>query len=1278
MAFPDDFIRAAMLILCSCIVPGWLKPVHAVTDLASAPVNYLIASQVKPNIYFILDDSGSMNWSFMGDEVVANGYEKTVGYRSHLCNKIYYNPAVTYPVPVRPDGTPYPSQSFTSASYDGFNPQSVTVNLSISFTAWRTASSVLPVPVSTESAIYRADCGTSTSACTANGSGDYPNLPEPAYYFVYRGNHADHLGDNSSADECREAVRASSSSNWSKIVVGSSSGPNGKDERGNFANWYSYHRTRVLTMKTALGRALRDFDEQFRVGFSAISDSGVDSAKPGFLKIADFDATQKQQLYAKLYAIDSNASTPLRAALSKAGRLYAGKLSDTDDPVQFSCQQNFTILSTDGYWNTAGEKPGYGPRQIDGTTDVGDQDHDLPRPFTDGDPDGGKVRAARLVLTPALTSAAKTMIVDSVTVDGVELMSTLVGVYTTTDLPADAIRLGIEIETWLRRSGYHAVAQGAVVYVIAPAGASPAQTPVIRTRGAISIAAEPFQEIARASRLANTLADVAAYYFNTDLRQPAFSNCPNTRDVCTNNVPVLPGQPGGSHQHMVTHTLGLGASGTLRYQEDYEQASSGDFRDIVNGKRAWPDPMFFSGPERIDDLWHAAVNGGGHYFNASSPESLAKALVSAMTAIRSATGAAAAAATSNQEPAEGDNLLFATRYRSIYWDGEIEARRIGLSDGSISADIEWAASAQLDSKVGSASDARSIWLQSASNLRLLKQLVWSELDATERSYFLHACETAPVLSQCANFSDSEKSALTGERLLNYLRGQRGFEDRPDNELRLFRRREHVLGATTNAQPVYVGRPAFRYADDNYGAFRDERQASRKGIVYVAANDGMLHAFSAATGAEVWAMVPAGVLPRMRIAADQKYGKQFTYLLDGTPVAADICPGTTSVSCSPDQWRTILVAGMGAAGREFYALDITDPDRPSALWRFNASSDNDLGYALGRPLITKQRDGRWIVLLTSGYNNVNPGSGKGFLYVLDAYTGELLQKIGTGAGSASAPSGLAQLNGWVESLLDNTGTRFYAGDLLGNVWRFDIDDLYPPQGREAMLLAQLARNGTPQSITTRPELSEVRVGTQRISLVTVATGSYLGLSDAADKTIQSIYTFKDELRSTGIADVRDDRKMVKQILMAGAGNSGQRTISANSVNWQESDGWYLDLAIDGTATGERVTLDPDQQLGVLRIVSNLPDGTPCRPGAQSWLYEFDYLTGSYLPLAQDQVVGRKISSGTLSAGARTLKLGDKTVTLLTDESGKLNNMPGLAATASVNPVRRVSWRELDEQ
>ena len=1244
-------------------------------DIASSPINYLISAQVKPNIFFILDDSGSMQWSYLGDEVVINGYEKTVGYRNFLCNKIYYNPSLIYEPPEQADGTAYPDQNFTAALYDGFKSDSIAVDLSTSFTAWRTATSSLPVPPNTSTINYHGDCSSNVGApCTTTGN-DYPNRPEPAYYFVYQGSQANRLGDGSSEDHC---LNSSPSPNWSKVIVGSGSGIGSSDERTNFANWYSYYRTRILTMKTAVGRAFHNIGDQFRVGFSTIGYSGVSSDDAGFLKISDFDSAQRELFYKKFYAVDPLSSTPLRAALSKAGRLYAGKLlTGADDPVRFSCQQNFTILSTDGYWNTSWESGSYGPKMIDGRTDVGNQDHDLPRPMYDGDSNTSPIRAAKLTIRSSAASNDPYMIVFGIQVDGKELMNVGTGVNVGTDSDFASSQLASGVASNITKEGFRAVALGSDVYIIAPSGSTANfGTPVVDQYGKIDVSVESFTTISRSGGSSNSLADVASYYFRTDLRQPAFSNCPTERDVCTNNVPVAPGSRDGNFQHMVTHTVGLGASGSLHYREDYAEAKSGDFSDIMNGHRDWPDPMFYSGPERVDDLWHAAVNGGGRYFNASNPESLSKALSGTLSTIRASIGAAAAASTSSQQPVEGDNLIFASSFRSMYWDGDVEARRINLTDGSLSVQAEWSASTQLDKRVDRLSDSRKIWVQSYTNANLLKNFLWSELDSTEQRLFQNRCTSTSRLSQCINLTSMQRRELTGERLVNFLRGQFAYEDRAENNLKLFRRRDHVLGAVMSAQPLYVGRPAFRYADENYGAFRDDLQVNRKGMLYVSANDGMLHALDPVTGAEAWAFIPAAVLPSLYKLADTQFGQQSTYVLDGSPVAGDICPGTAPVSCAATAWRTILVGGLGAAGREFFALDVTDPDNPKSLWRFNLSTDNDLGYAMGKPIITKRRDGRWIVAVTSGYNNIQPGSGQGVLFILDAYTGELLQKITTDVGSTASPAGLAQINAWVDSALDNTASRFYGGDLLGNLWRFDSDDLYPPSGREAVLLANFINNQKVQAITTRPELSEVRVGTQQIPVISVGTGSYLGMTDLADKSVQSIYTIKDELISTGMGDIRASGKLIQQTLVQGSAANELIGSTTQAVDWQTNAGWYVDLNTLQNS-GERVSLDPEQQLGVLRVVSNVPDQIACRPTAQSWIYEFDYLTGSYLPLATRQVVARKISDSTLTAGMRTIKLGEKILGLLTDETGKVTNVSSAAPATTVNAVKRVSWRELDE-
>jgi type IV pilus assembly protein PilY1 len=326
------------------------------------------------------------------------------------------------------------------------------------------------------------------------------------------------------------------------------------------------------------------------------------------------------------------------------------------------------------------------------------------------------------------------------------------------------------------------------------------------------------------------------------------------------------------------------------------------------------------------------------------------------------------------------------------------------------------------------------------------------------------------------------------------------------------------------------------------------------------------------------------------------------------------------------------------------------------------------------VIAKRSDGTWVVVLTSGYNNVDPGSGHGTLFVLNAATGALLMRIDTGAGSHAQPAGLTQLNAWVDNLLDNTAARLYGGDLLGNVWRFDIGDPAQLPGARALRLAQLVRNGVAQPVTVRPALSLVRAGSQSIPLVSVGTGRYLGITDVQDKSVQSVYTFKDTLTSSALGDLRSLPTMVRQEL-SGGGDAALRSITRKPVDWLTDAGWYLDLDVQADS-GERVTLDLEQQFGRLYLVANAPDTNPCRPRAESWFYVLQYQDGSYVPLNEGSVAGRRNSLASLAAGAHLIRVGARPVMMMTDENGTLTSVAQSPVGGSASAVRRVSWRELD--
>ncbi|MEI8031542.1 MAG: pilus assembly protein PilY, partial [Comamonadaceae bacterium] len=326
---------------------AWNNAGATTTDVAPSPIftSTSATTEVKPNVMFVLDDSGSMDWDYMPD--AANDFRWQYGFHSSQCNGVYYDPTITYTSPVDALGVPFANSSFANAWDDGYNTGSGSTNLTGSY--------------------YYLYSGTQIS----QKQKDYYNKSG-----IFYNECISSIGSTTKVDGTH-AVNTL----FTPISVSATSGPGGRDERVNFANWYSYYHTRMLMMKTAAGQAFKTLNSHFRIGFMSIDNN----AKPAFLNIADFDSTQKSNWYSKLYRSNANQSTPLREALANVGRLYAGKITSLNgatvtDPVQYACQQNYTILSTDGFWNGTDADV----HKLDGTTTMDNQDGSLPRPYNDG------------------------------------------------------------------------------------------------------------------------------------------------------------------------------------------------------------------------------------------------------------------------------------------------------------------------------------------------------------------------------------------------------------------------------------------------------------------------------------------------------------------------------------------------------------------------------------------------------------------------------------------------------------------------------------------------------------------------------------------------------------------------------------------------------------------------------------------------------------------------------------------------------------------------------
>lgn len=1199
---PSDLRRAlsALALALASAGPALAAPV----EIAPSPMANATAEAVKANLMFVLDDSGSMGSDYVPDEVEAVRPLRCFGYSGY--NRLFFNPAMTYLAPLDANGASMGNANFNAARRDGYNAGSPVDNLAE------------PDNLSTEPTILQQEavsntttvegpfaCGAITDAAcsiapvvTQQREGDQLTSTVSTYV---RGDVAGRTC-SAAADSCTRTtttvttvvnVIAESRYYWSTLIGGrandctdanyevvSDPGALSAAQRQNYANWYSYYRTRMLTMRSAAGRVFNNVDgTRFRVGFSTISEQGVANGAK-FLNVDDFGDAQRQAFFQRLYATQPGGFTPLRPALAKIGKYFAAKApGQAVDPMQYACQRNFTILSTDGYWNTRGEPAGgWKPTGLTGAP-IGNTDGGTtPRPLRD---------------------------------DGRALNGN---------------------------------------WVTGGAGVS------------------------------NSLADIAAYFYDTDLRTPALGNCNGAvagQQVCENVVGIS-GRDDATHQHMTLFTLGLGVAGLLQYQADYETSTSGDYFGIRNGTRPWPNPLSDNVggnadpgdtvTTRIDDLWHAAVNGRGTYYSANNPGELVTSLTRTLQQINEAQGSGAAAATSTIKPVVGDNLVFRGRY--VGSSGELVASALNVQTGAVGGDL-WTTDNTLPTMVAPAADTRRILYAGGGGLRAF---TYGNLAADGLGrWFANRCAGDLPLSQCATLGAAGVALVNnGANVVNFLRGQTGLEDRAANPegQRVFRARRVTasggvtpLGDIVNAAPVYLKKPPFRYGDDGYAAFA-AANANRQAAVYVAANDGMLHAFNADNGRELWAFVPTMAMREMARLADTAYEANHRYFVDATPTLGDVQIG--------GQWRTVLVGGLGAGGRGYYALDVTDPDAPRLLWEISAQDDtafgdDDLGLSYGNPVITKNAAGRWVVAFSSGYNNVEPGDGQGYLYVRDVGSGQAISKIGTGAGDGGTPSNLGRIEGWVDADTDNTSLRMYGGDMQGNLWRFDYDNQVGAGGTEATLLGQArAPGGAVQPITVKPTLAQVGIGDDAVPVVIVGTGRYLGLPDLTDDTVQSIYVVKDTLTADGLGVLRDAPGM-RQNTLSTVGD--ERTIAdgdAAQIDWATDAGWFVDLTL---SNGERVNVDVAQTGRTLIVASNVPGASVCNEGGTSWFYSFDLENGK---------VNTSAPLPALTAGLNLVQVGETLRVIQWDVAGRwVVRDPKPGANAPPENVQRTSWRELVE-
>ena len=670
------------------------------------------------------------------------------------------------------------------------------------------------------------------------------------------------------------------------------------------------------------------------------------------------------------------------------------------------------------------------------------------------------------------------------------------------------------------------------------------------------------------------LDDMAKYAWDTDLKVTGSNGV--TNDLANKSFDDASNNGEFAKQNLNTFTVGFTLNiDMLRHAADYGKGGTG------NGD--------FDGDGDVDQ--DDADND--HYYTAANREELNTAFQTALDQIKEE-NVSTTTATTSSNVLSADLELYQTRFVNNKWVGELVSSRVKNNAGVQEVVEEWVAPSGFPAS----------WQNRVIDMGFKngKAFKWGA------------------------FTNEQKDEWFDEdaNLVKYLRGKQS----KDITNRTFRIREGLMGDVVNSSPVYVGPPkSSEYANTDlaasFASFVSTYNSSispRASMIYVGANDGMLHGFDS-LGNEKMAFIPSQALPNMKDLSKQDYIHRF--YVDGDMDAANV---KAEFQSGTDSWRTVLVGGLRRGGQSIYALDVTDPSRfinrnnsgdnaraaKTFMWEFSDdvakgaasntdkfTADKDLGFTYSKPQIMRLNDGKFYVVFGNGYNNTEPDgnvstSGDAVLYLLNIATGEIAKKITTGYGMSKDPSGNSLANGFgdvkgfdagiattsgsVIGKADGKIDYVYSGDLFGNVWRFDLSSLDPndwgyvpelkadssidPDRNPKKLFTAKDSANKAQPITAQLEAQRLNNGE---IMVYFGTGKLLEASDtqAANISTQSFYGIVDDEGK----EITSRSSLLEQSIVyqgystfGSAGNTVSKEVRATTDLKRSvtQPGWFMDL------------------------------------------------------------------------------------------------------------------------
>lgn len=718
-------------------------------------------------------------------------------------------------------------------------------------------------------------------------------------------------------------------------------------------------------------------------------------------------------------------------------------------------------------------------------------------------------------------------------------------------------------------------------------------------------------------RTKNTLADVTSFYWKFDLRP----DLPNTLPP-TSQDPAF-------WQHLSTSTIGIGigASGNLKDDKgnpvDISTKSSREMHITNETKIEWPKdgPVHTENdPAKGDDLIHAAMSSRGDYFQANDPQTLNSNLQALFNSFTDITLQGAGLAIESLKLGTNDALFQAT-FNPSGWYGRLYAFRADgnsyfstkpTSDGHTNAAQRWEAS----NKMPPPADRVIFTLTK----RGVNKFLYENLDSDQKL----ALNEDPDIVDYLRGSDTKELANGGH-----------FRDRVRYNIN--DKQGGVLGAIINSIPLKGPTYGVGYkgknleGSDQYDVFRKSTAAiDIQNTLFVGANDGMFHAFNSNTGKEIFAYVPQSVysVPRAtpedgsenRLAMLSTPGYSHRYTVDGTPNIADAFIGR--------EWKSILVSSTGAGARSVFAIDASrnlnsesQVDKNQFLWELNDQGDPDLGFVPGYPHIALMKNGVWAAIFGNGPDSYN---GDAVLYIVNLKNGNLIRKISV---DKKVNNALMQPNFTLNE--EREVEAIYAGDLNGNLWKFDVSSVDPAEWsvayNEKPIFTATGPNGKPQPISVMPEITAGP--NNKGAMIIFGTGKYFEEEDRSEDTeinvnlqVQSAYGIWDNPDVGRILSNTDrNTVLVNRSFNIDSSNTNTDATFAissklaqginpppTSIDWTKQRGWFMDFRVNFP---DMVNLNPQQIRNVVFLVVNTPSVGTCATAGSNMLIALDPINGT---------------------------------------------------------------------